>query len=99
MKTRTLEIKCESCNTPNSRTVKLYDPEVFSKNGTQSVLSQFWCIKCGTVQALRYEFYRDKNKEIQTRVKCQVDSKSIASPKEAPTGLTVRPKAGKFKNR
>ena len=74
-----LDASCCHCETKHTRNVKVIDPKTFSWNGTQSVLSQFWCPKCDEVNAVRYEFYRDrKDKSIKARVKRHVNPIGMA---------------------
>jgi uncharacterized C2H2 Zn-finger protein len=67
-----LEVKCIQCKKSHTRQVKVFEPEIFSKQGTGSILSQWWCPRCGTVNAIRYEFYRQDEK-ILARVKGRVE--------------------------
>ena len=66
-----LEVSCDHCRKKHTRQVKTFEPESFSPNGTKSIFSQWWCPRCGTVNAVRYEFYR-KDLEILARVKSRV---------------------------
>ncbi len=94
-----LKSKCKHCKTSIERNVKTYEPELFSAKGSKSILSQFWCPKCGEVNAIRYEFYRDKQKNICARVIKTLEPVPFHVPKNVSRNITVRPKAGKGKRR
>lgn len=94
-----LSLYCDRCHALNEREVQEYKPEDFSKEGTKSVLSQYWCCKCGEVQVIRYEFYRDNQKKIRARLKCQIEASSSLVSKQPTGGITARAKASKHGNR
>ena len=80
METTPVTFQCRKCSHKIQKNVKTYPPEIFSKTGTGSVLSQFWCPKCGEVSAIRYFFVRDKDGNISAQVKGWVEPMGIQLP-------------------
>jgi len=99
MKMLSIDVVCDKCQHVNNRQVVEIEPEKFSANGSKSLLSQYWCSECEGVQVVRYEFYRDKNREIKVRLKCRIEETSTLVPKVPSTGITVRARASKPGNR
>lgn len=94
-----LTVECDNtlkdgstCQHPNKRVIKIYDPDDFSPDGSKSVLSQYWCEKCQQIQMIRYEFYRE-NEEIKARLKNRLEPNPLTVAKRDSTGITVRPRS------
>lgn len=101
MKTTELVVTCDNpqsnktvCGYPNKRVVKIYHPDEFSPKGPKSVLSQYWCEKCGSVQMIRYEFY-EENGEVKARLKHRLEPDKLSMAKKDPVGITVRPRSSR----
>jgi hypothetical protein len=41
-------------------------------------MAQFWCPLCKSIIAIRYEFYRNRQKEICARIKSRVEPVGMA---------------------
>lgn len=95
-----LEVLCESCNKNNLKLVRGFTPEEFSNSGMKSVLFYGHCDFCHIPLAMRYEYYRDENNDIKTRIKKKIDPnsilKSLSAEAEDKKNLTVKTKRHPF---
>lgn len=89
-----IKLACEDCKTEHLKLIKAVKPEDFINPKNATVLTQFWCSKCGKPQAFRLKFTRMKDDTIKMEVTKRIDAKSLLVPNsdKPDRAISARPK-------
>jgi hypothetical protein len=86
---------CVSCNNTLRKSVQPIAPELFAADKEPTMISSFWCPRCGEPLVIKLRFFRNELGEVNVRVEEKMLPTAAFVPNPGVQGITVRCKASK----
>lgn len=88
-----LKVECDKCHKQVDFTFPLYSPRDFTRKNHAYITSTKWCNHCEAILVVRAYYELDQEKRPTVARTELLDPETQRLPKEAPRGLTVKPRS------